>query len=47
MFCHKCNKNTPHVEDTVVDPESATVWHCLICGDEQRPPGGNAYVLAG
>ena len=45
-FCKACNKNTPHVEDIVFDKESATVWHCVICGTEQRPDGGNAMVLA-
>jgi ribosomal protein S27E len=46
FHCDKCNKVTPHVEDIVFDKESATVWHCLICGNEKRPKGGNAFVLA-
>ncbi len=47
MHCDKCNKNTLHIEDTVMDAESATVWHCLVCGNERRPGGGNSFVLAG
>jgi hypothetical protein len=35
---------TPHAEDLVNDLESATVWHCLICGTERKPPepGGSS-----
>jgi len=46
LYCENCQRRTPHAEDTVVDRESATVWHCLFCGHEQRPDGGNAKVLA-
>jgi RNase P subunit RPR2 len=46
FHCEKCNKVTPHTEDVVFDKESATVWHCLICGEEKRPKGGNAFVPA-
>jgi RNase P subunit RPR2 len=46
FHCEKCNKVTPHIEDVVFDKESATVWHCLLCGHEKRPKGGNAFVLA-
>lgn len=35
--CKTCQIVTPHAEDTVPDSESATVWHCLICGTERRP----------
>jgi len=47
-FCKSCNKQTPHVEMEVPDLESATVWVCLYCGEEQRPdePGSpNEPVL--
>ena len=37
FFCNKCQEVTPHAEDTVPDSESATVWHCIFCGEEQRP----------
>jgi RNase P subunit RPR2 len=46
LFCERCQARTPHAEDIVADRESATVWHCLYCGEEQRPDGGNAKVLA-
>lgn len=46
LYCANCKKKTPHAEDTVVDRESATVWHCLFCGHDQRPDGGNAKVSA-
>lgn len=46
FYCEKCNLKTPHIEDTVLDGKSATVWHCLYCGEEYRPQGGNAKVLA-
>ncbi|MBN1188261.1 MAG: hypothetical protein JXA46_00770 [Dehalococcoidales bacterium] len=46
FYCEKCGKVTPHIEDIVFDKESATVWHCLICGNEKRPKGGNAFVPA-
>ena len=46
MYCEQCKTNTPHVESKVADLESATVWHCLYCGNERRPKGGNAPVLA-
>ena len=35
--CAKCGCVTPHAEDPVPDKESATVWHCLFCGNEKRP----------
>jgi RNase P subunit RPR2 len=35
--CAKCGCATPHAEDPVPDKESATVWHCLFCGNEKRP----------
>lgn len=35
--CKKCQKVTLHTEDLVPDKESATVWHCLYCGQEFRP----------
>ena len=38
LKCSKCGYTTPHAEDRVNDLESATVWHCLICGNERRPP---------
>jgi len=40
--CKKCGIATPHAEDSVEDAKSATVWHCLYCGEEKRPeePGG-------
>ena len=44
--CSQCHADTPHVEDAVPDKESATVWHCLYCGNEYRPKGGNAPVPA-
>ncbi len=47
MYCAQCDKNTPHKEDIVVEPYSSTVWHCLVCGYERPPHGGNAPVLAG
>ena len=46
--CEKCGGVTPHKEDSVPDLESATVWHCLYCGNEKRPqePGSpNIPVL--
>jgi RNase P subunit RPR2 len=49
LKCAQCGMITPHAEDRVNDLESATVWHCLICGTERRPnePGTpNAPVLA-
>jgi len=49
LTCKACGMITPHAEDTVSDMESATVWHCLICGTERRPnePGSpNEPVLA-
>jgi ribosomal protein S27E len=46
LYCPNCNCSTPHAEDAVPDSESATVWHCLICGEEYRPSGGNAPVPA-
>jgi hypothetical protein len=46
FHCDKCKRVTPHIEDVVFDKESATVWHCLICGNEKRPKGGNALVPA-
>lgn len=42
--CETCKCKTPHTEDIVYDRESATVWHCLYCGTEFRPRGGNAMV---
>lgn len=42
--CEQCKCVTPHKEDTVPDRSSATVWHCLICGEEKPPKGGNAFV---
>jgi len=36
-LCERCGEVTPHKEDPVPNPESATVWHCLCCGNEQRP----------
>ena len=36
-LCKTCNRITIHVEDSVPDLESATVWHCLVCGTETRP----------
>lgn len=41
--CKTCKTVTPHAESKVSDKESATVWHCLFCGTEQRPdePGGS------
>jgi len=45
LYCKGlCKKNTPHKEDFVPDMGSATVWHCLVCGQEKRPRGGNAPV---
>ena len=46
MFCEQCGEKTLHVEDSVPDSESATVWHCLVCGREQRPKldGGDAVA---
>ena len=44
--CDVCGFGTPHTEDPVPDKESATVFHCLYCGNEKRPKGGNAMVLA-
>jgi len=32
-----CGIATLHQETPVPDIESATVWHCLICGHERRP----------
>jgi RNase P subunit RPR2 len=49
MKCKTCKTVTLHTEDTVTDRESATVWHCLVCGTERRPeePGSpNKLVLA-
>jgi RNase P subunit RPR2 len=37
LDCPMCGKLTLHEESTVADSESATVWHCLICGHERRP----------
>jgi hypothetical protein len=37
-YCPDCKQLTPHVEDIVFDLESATVWHCMFCGRERRPP---------
>ena len=37
-MCVNCGIPTPHKEDMVADLESATVWHCLFCGAEIRPP---------
>ena len=37
LNCKLCGRLTIHAEDTVPDIESATVWHCLICGTERRP----------
>jgi RNase P subunit RPR2 len=48
MDCDQCQQVTPHAEDVVPDRESATVWHCLYCGNEKRPeePGSpNEPVL--
>ncbi len=36
-YCSVCGKKTYWTEDTVPDLESATVWHCLECGTEERP----------
>jgi len=36
-MCIRCGVPTLHAEDAVSDVESATVWHCLICGEEKRP----------
>ena len=44
FICENCKIKTPHKEDLVYDEESATVWHCLYCGTEFRPRGGNAMV---
>ena len=38
LNCKHCNELTPHAEDPVTERESATVWHCMICGTERRPP---------
>lgn len=49
FMCKTCQRVTPHAEDSVPDKESATVWHCLICGTERRPeePGSpNEPVFA-
>lgn len=35
--CPVCEQLTPHAEDPVTDLESATVWHCVFCGQERRP----------
>jgi predicted nucleic acid-binding Zn ribbon protein len=35
--CPVCKNKTVFVEDNVADKESATVWHCMVCGFEQRP----------
>lgn len=45
-YCSICKCNTLHVEDTVPDSDSATKWHCMICGNEKDHGGGNAPVLA-
>jgi hypothetical protein len=45
--CEICKKKTPHAEEPVPDLESATVWHCIYCGNERRPDeGGGSKVLA-
>jgi hypothetical protein len=47
--CENCGMVTPHTESVVFDKESATVWHCLYCGNEKRPnePGSpNEPVLS-
>jgi hypothetical protein len=36
-YCVICDAITLHVEVIVPDKESATVWGCLVCGNEQRP----------
>ena len=46
FYCETCKCKTPHIEDTVIDRESSTVWHCLYCGTEFHPRGGNAMVPA-
>lgn len=46
FYCDNCKMLTPHKEDIVFDGQSATVWHCIICGHEKRPKGGNAPVPA-
>ena len=47
MYCSLCGKKRLHKEDAVPDSHSATVWHCLWCGHERYPDGGNSMVLAG
>jgi len=46
LNCAKCGTITPHKEDAVPDSDAAAVWHCLYCGEEKRPKGGNAPVPA-
>lgn len=36
-YCIICKEKTLWIEDTVPDLESATVWHCMGCGTEERP----------
>lgn len=38
LKCETCGYVTLHAEDRVNDLESATIWHCLLCGTERRPP---------
>jgi len=44
MPCKECKLPTPHAEE--FNATYLPVWHCLYCGSEQRPPGGNSFVLA-
>jgi hypothetical protein len=37
LDCQICGYSTLHEESAVPDSESATIWHCLICGHERRP----------
>ena len=38
FYCACCGRSAIHKADIVFDKESASVWHCLVCGNERRPP---------
>ncbi len=44
IYCDNCEKKTPHAEE--LNETFLSCWHCLVCGEENRP-GGNSCVLAG
>ena len=39
MFCPNCQKKTIFVEE--LDDTFLNVWHCMVCGGEQRPKGNS------